>query len=45
MVHNIQEYVVAFEYIPGKKNAAADTLSRNIRETQPKENAQPYVML
>ncbi len=28
----LQEYEVNFEYISGKKNAAADALSRNIRE-------------
>ncbi len=28
----LQEYEVTFEYIPGKKNAAANALSRNIRE-------------
>ncbi len=32
MVHDIQEYEVTFEYILGKKNAAADALSRNIRK-------------
>ncbi len=32
MVHDIQEYEVTFEYILCKKNAAADALSRNIRE-------------
>ncbi len=32
MVHDIQEYEVTFEYILGKKNAAADALSGNIGE-------------